>query len=382
MSSPTVGSLFSGVGGFDLGLERAGFSVLWQVEIVPFRQRILARHWPAAERRRDVRTDTDGLGSVDLITGGFPCQDISVAGSGEGLAGAESGLWTELVRVVREIRPPWILVENVPRLLSIHEGQDMALVLETFAELGYGLAWRVLDSQYFGVPQRRRRLYIVGCMGAPCPLEILFEPESVLGNSEEGGSPKSDIAGTLAGGSVRGWSDDLDRGGTFLPEKSHALVSKDSGFYGDGTAETYIAEQARTLRQREGGKHDFDQDTYIVNARQDPIHGAVSLDTNGHSHALVSGTLTRDSSSGKSFGSKPIPGNLVVCPPPDANGVREAPGLPRRLDPATPDGPRYAALGDAVTVPVAEWIGRRLLRAIMERRPHAHEPHTAQVEQL
>src|SRR3990167_9893702 len=115
---------------------------------------------------------------IDLIAFGFPCQDISNANpKGKGLKGERSSLFFECMRIVDIFNPTWLLIENVPRLLSINEGGDFAIVLQTLSESGYGYSWRVLDSQYFGVAQRRKRVFIVGCFGRECPPEILFEQD-------------------------------------------------------------------------------------------------------------------------------------------------------------------------------------------------------------
>src|SRR5690625_1118978 len=121
----TFGSLFAGIGGFDLGLEQSGMDCKWQVEIEPFPRRVLERHWPGLHRPEDVR-DVGGnnLESVDLICGGFPCQDLSVAGRRAGLAGERSGLFFEFMRIVDELAPCWVLIENVPGLLSSAGGRD------------------------------------------------------------------------------------------------------------------------------------------------------------------------------------------------------------------------------------------------------------------
>lgn len=141
MRAMRVGSLFSGIGGFDLGLERAGMTCSWQVEIDPFCQQVLAHHWPDTQRFEDVKeVGKHNLQPVELICGGFPCQDLSVAGNRAGLAGERSGLWFEFARIAGELRPNWIVVENVPGLFSSNKGQDFATVLKTIAELGYGVA--------------------------------------------------------------------------------------------------------------------------------------------------------------------------------------------------------------------------------------------------
>ena len=182
-----VGSLFSGVGGFDLGLERAGMEIAWQVEIDPQSRSVLRHHWPNAELHKDVNdVGRTNLAPVDLICGGFPCQDLSVAGKREGMAGQRSGLWWEFHRILGELTPRWCLIENVPGLLSSNEGRDMLALVDSLEQLGYGWSYRILDSQHFGVAQRRRRVFIVGHLGGPCPPEILLESEGVSWDSEEG----------------------------------------------------------------------------------------------------------------------------------------------------------------------------------------------------
>jgi DNA (cytosine-5)-methyltransferase 1 len=154
----TVGSLFAGIGGFDLGLERAGFTVRWQVEIDPFCNRVLEKHWPHVRRYRDVRTvGAHNLEPVDFICGGFPCQDIASNGTKAGLAGAKSGLFSEVVRVVSELRPRGVLLENVADLLV----RGMGTVLGELATLGYDAEWDCIPAAAFGLPQPRWRVFIV-----------------------------------------------------------------------------------------------------------------------------------------------------------------------------------------------------------------------------
>jgi DNA (cytosine-5)-methyltransferase 1 len=155
----TCGDLFAGIGGMSLGLERAGFTVRWQVEREPFCENILARHWPDVVRRRDVRFAGAGnLEPVDLIAGGFPCQDISAAGKGVGITGWRSGLWREFARIVRELRPRWVLVENVPALRR--RGADT--VLGDLEAAGYACWPLVVGARHVGAPHRRDRVWIVG----------------------------------------------------------------------------------------------------------------------------------------------------------------------------------------------------------------------------
>lgn len=154
----TFGSLFSGIGGMDLGLERAGLRCAWQVEIDEYCRRVLAKHWPDVEKYEDVRTvGKHNLARVDVITGGFPCQDVSVAGKRAGLAGERSGLWTEYFRIIGELRPRVALIENVPGLLTA--GFDR--VLCDLASIGYDAEWETISACAFGAPHPRRRLFTV-----------------------------------------------------------------------------------------------------------------------------------------------------------------------------------------------------------------------------
>jgi DNA (cytosine-5)-methyltransferase 1 len=155
----TFGSLFAGIGGFDLGLERAGMVCKWQVEIDDYARRVLAKHWPDVPRHDDVRTfpTADRDWAVDVICGGFPCQDISIAGKGAGLAGERSGLWYEYARIISELRPRYVIVENVAALLA----RGMDAVLGSLSTLGYDAEWHVIPASAVGAPHRRERVWIV-----------------------------------------------------------------------------------------------------------------------------------------------------------------------------------------------------------------------------
>ena len=189
----TFGSLFTGIGGIDLGLERAVMVCKWQVEIDPFATKVLEKHWPDVARFRDVRechgagfcdvADAESAGEaatqqsgqlrgveqscthclspVDLICGGFPCQDVSLAGKRAGLQGKRSTLWSEFARLIRELRPRWVLAENVPGLYSASDGRFFGRVLRDLAESGYSAEWDSLPAAAFGAPHRRYRVFIV-----------------------------------------------------------------------------------------------------------------------------------------------------------------------------------------------------------------------------
>jgi len=154
----TFGSLFAGIGGIDLGLERVGMECRWQVEIDPWCRRVLAKHWPDVRQYTDVRrVGYSILEPVDLICGGFPCQDISVAGKRAGIEGERSGLWTDFARIVRVLRPRYVLVENVANLLA----GGIERVLADLAESGYDAEWDCIPAAAVGAPHRRDRVYLV-----------------------------------------------------------------------------------------------------------------------------------------------------------------------------------------------------------------------------
>lgn len=200
-----------------MGFERAGIETVLQAECDPACLRALKRRWPNAALVSDVRmvgerrlglglATADATGSgyqtsthVDLVYGGFPCQDVSVAGKRAGLSGERSGLWSEFRRVLHELRPWWTVVENVPGLLTSNAGRDFATILFQLVELGYGVSWRVLDAQHFGVPQRRRRVFVVGCLGNESrAAQVLAVCESCGGNPEARRETRQDVASAIA----------------------------------------------------------------------------------------------------------------------------------------------------------------------------------------
>lgn len=155
----TLGSLFAGIGGIDLGFERAGFTPAWQVEIDPFCRKVLEKHWPNVRRHDDVKTfPPEGDWSVDVIAGGFPCQDISNAGNREGIKeGTRSGLWAEFAKIISVVRPRIVVVENVAALL----GLGMGRVCGDLARLGFDAEWSIVSACAMGAPHTRERLFII-----------------------------------------------------------------------------------------------------------------------------------------------------------------------------------------------------------------------------
>lgn len=281
----TFGSLFAGIGGFDLGFERAGIQTRWQVEIDPSCRDILARHFPEAARYADVR-EVNGatLPPVDVIAFGSPCQDLSVAGQRCGMAGERSGLYFEAMRVIQEMRdatdgrcPTLAVWENVEGALSSHAGRDFGAVLDALAECGaVDIGWSVLDSQYWGVAQRRRRVFVVADFGGERSGEILALTESLCGNPAPGRTAWQDIAGPFgqvasAGGGHRL---DIDNAGAYIPVSPtlESGTNRTGGTRPPGTtvdtAETLVV--SRTLTSPTGERRDGESDTFILQSVNTP----------------------------------------------------------------------------------------------------------------
>ena len=235
MSNMTLGSLFDGSGGFPLGGMLAGITPVWASEIEPFPIRVTTKRLPFMKHYGNV-SEMDGgkVEPVDIITFGSPCQDMSVAGKRAGLEGSRSNLFYEAVRIIKEMRkatggeyPKWACWENVPGAFSSSGGEDFRCVLESLCGVidesvsipkpkkwanageilgdGYSLAWRVLDAQYWGVPQRRKRIYLVADFAGQRAGKVLFESEGLSGYTPQGfhswqGSPGAAEEGTHPAG--------------------------------------------------------------------------------------------------------------------------------------------------------------------------------------
>lgn len=247
-----VVSLFSGIGGFDEGFRRAGFDVAAACEIDPACRRVLRRHFPEMEIYDDVQTITETTfagRTVDVLVGGFPCQDLSVAGRRAGLAGKRSGLWFEFLRIIGSYLPRWVVIENVPGLLSSHGGADFAVLLRGLVECGYGVAWRVLDAQYFGLAQRRERVFVVASLRSGRAAEVLFEREGGGWHPAPRREAGERIAATLTAGIGAGR-------GVNAPGRRREDDVNLVGF-GDGI------DRARCLTTHEGNRQDFESTTMI-----------------------------------------------------------------------------------------------------------------------
>jgi DNA (cytosine-5)-methyltransferase 1 len=391
MQTPTLslGSLFSGIEGFGLGFERTGkFKIQWQVEQDAFCNRVLGDHWPAVPRHADVcKVGRKNLAKVDCITAGVPCQDVSIAGRRAGLAGKRTGLFYEFARILRELRPTWFVFENVPGLFSSDRGRDFGKILRVLmVECGYGVSWRVLDSRYFGVAQRRRRVFVVGYFGKPCPPEILFEREGGAWHPASRGEAWASLAGSLAAGThASGFNGRDAENGNIVAGTINSRHSPN----GHGAAGPRVEDipnlVAHSLSSHGSDRYDPNGNDYIAapltsgshpgsNApgrrNEDDFNLCVIQDCRGRRENRQNGIGI--SEGGPCYSLTKVDRHAVgfnVSAPPNADGVRDFAGLPPGMDdpesnallPRGEDSPRYRALGNAVTQTVAYWIAKRIV---------------------
>ena len=231
-------SLFSGIGGFELGLSRYGHDLALTCEIDPAAQSVLRARWPGAKLTPDIRSVTRLPKGVDLLTAGFPCQDLSSSGQKSGITGARSGLVGEVFRLLSRSRPEWVVIENVHFMLHLAKGAGIRTIVDALEAAGYSWAYRVLDTQGFGLPQRRRRVFVVASLSGD-PRDVLL--------SDSGPSPaaivKSDAPigfywteGTFATGLAANAVPPLKGGSTIGIPSPPAILMPD-GFVGTPSIE-------------------------------------------------------------------------------------------------------------------------------------------------
>lgn len=326
----TVGSLFSGIGGLDLGLERAGMVIKWQVENNEYCQRVLAKHWPNMKRYGDVRDcGADNLERVDLICGGFPCQPVSCAGKRQGVAD-QRWLWPEFARIIRELGPQVVLAENVPGLLSIDAGRVFGTVLRDLAACGYDAEWGCIPAAAVGAPHIRYRVFILArWIGSPSELRSgcalanpgrngfgqFQQPTSAIANS----SNTRTRSETMADTDCRGQQEFAEF---------------------DGEAELNSANRYPQRRHANGCSDDVSND-------------------DGKGCADIQGQCATSEAHGSAFaGANRREPEGIWSPEPNVGRVAD--GVPRRVD-------RLRCLGNAVVPQVAEWIGRRIVDSEKEK---------------
>ena len=415
----TYGSVCSGIEAASIAWHSLGWRAAFLSEIDAFPRAVLKHHYPETPLHGDFTTIRAGeYEPIDLLVGGTPCQSFSVAGLRGGLDDDRGNLALEYLKLVDRLRPRWVVWENVPGVLSSNRGRDFGSILGGLVELGYGFAYRVLDAQFFGVPQRRRRVFVVGYLGDWRPAAaVLFERQSLQGHSPPSRTPRESIARPIGAGSPggSGYRNDADTADNLI---ANCLNAKGGSGCIDAESETFIAHSLRAdgfdasedgtgrgtplvpvefdptqitsatnrsnpqpggpchplapgahapaiafnLRGREGGSQPETADVASLRAA-----------TGGSSRSYVAQTLTaaQHRSGGALAGNSAGVVNPVFPP---AGGVRRL--TPRECERLqgfpddytlipyrgkfAADGPRYKALGNSMAIPVMRWIGERI----------------------
>ena len=382
-------SFFSGVGGLDLGFERAGIETVSMCEIEPYASSVLATHWPdvvnhgdivalaekelkggkegdyqfpaevqqaADEVQRSSRpADNQGGASgsddwkrADIWSGGFPCQDLSVAGKRAGFSGSRSSLAFTYLDLVERFRPRWLVLENVPGLFTSNGGRDFLRLLSEVDQLGYGVAWRTLDARYFGVPQRRRRVFIVASLGTDSASEVLFECEGGCGHSSasqsswQGASSNAGQRPEVAGAILSRYH----KGATSTVEPGQLIV----GSQADASGVRKADELSRRMDDSQTVVGSVAKEEGPVKAYRKSRRAQSNQDYETWVEDSIANTLNLFDSSGVRTTHAVIGG-----------GTSESEMLPDGLD-----SHRYRCCGNGVVSNVAEWIGRRIV-AVHER---------------
>jgi len=328
-------SVCDGIGAAHAAWRPLGWECSWTAEIAPFPAAVITSHYPGTINLGDItkitEKDLDRQQPIDLLVGGTPCQSFSVAGLRGGLADSRGNLALRFFQLAGALRPSWVVWENVPGVLSSDKGRDFGTILGALGQLGYGFAYRILDAQYFGVPQRRRRVFVVGYLGDwRRAAEVLFERESLSGNPAPSRRAGERIAGTISPGAHPGGANGQDAyAGN---QVARPLRSSEDGT-GRGTPIIAIQERASSENLRHGPQGSGMQEdcAFTMEARRTPQAVA-------------------------HFGVRRIT-------PLEAERLQGFPdhwtAIQYRGKPAA-DAPRYCAIGNSMAVPCMVWLGQRI----------------------
>jgi len=400
----------SGIGGWEQA--NPDMQHVWASEIEPFPAAVLAERQgtPNAGDMTKIATGETDLGPIDLLCGGTPCQSFSVAGLRKGLADPRGNLAVAYLEIARRYQPKWLVWENVPGVLSSNGGRDFGSILGGMVQLGYGVAYRVLDAQYFGVPQRRRRVFVVGCLGDwRGAAAVLFERHSLSGNPAPRREAREKVADSLTVGA--------NQYSGFVGEPVAQCVTTGTGQRYDAESETLVATPIQEVGERTEQSTDDPRAGIGIAKQGDPMftlqagaHHAVAF-TGDVTHALNTannGKMSSEDGTGRGVPTVALSnrGNdtgevaeTLRSDPHGAHPMVAQTAAVRRLTPAecealqgfprgytnipgynprytgpyggnkgVADGPRYKALGNSMAVPVVRWIGERIdaVRAIQD----------------
>jgi len=408
------GSVCSGVEAATVAWHPLGWEPQWFSEIEKFPSAVLAHHYPNVPNFGDMTQYKDWPDdrSIDLLVGGTPCQSFSVAGLRKGLDDPRGNLMLTYLAIAAQYRPKWLVWENVPGVLSSNRGRDFGSFLGALGQCGYGFAYRVLDAQFYGVPQRRRRVFVVGCAGDwRRAAAVLFERESLSGHPAPGRKARQETAGTVTtragSGGGGGLGTDEACSGYLQPTWPAEIASTLNAAFGDkqGLEDQHINSGAPlfvpdSVRPLTAGMHKGPRGTEAVESNHVIAFGAQNSATQGDSVSTeVTPTLDKSKTpavawsimpmnSGKDYKARvtdvaqplmaagPVGGNqggdfvqasaVRRLTPVECERLQGFPDdytqIPWRNKPAEscPDGPRYKAMGNSMAVPVMRWIGERI----------------------
>lgn len=325
------GSVCSGIEAASLAWKDLGWKCSFLSEIDEFPRAVLSHHYPDSPLHGDFTTIQAGdYEPIDLLIGGTPCQSFSIAGLRKGLEDERGNLALEYLRLVDRLQPTWVVWENVTGVLSSNGGRDFGAFLGALEELGYKWAYRTLDAQYFGVPQRRRRVFVVGHIGDPRrPGEVLFDPESVSGHSPPSSQSQQRSTAFIATGAEGG-----------------------SGAGVMSTLDTQCGLQKMTHQNVKNGHIILERyTTGTITARMLPALGARDVEEGAiHPEAYGENYLVRKLTPVECERLQGFPDNYTAVP---YKGKK-----PEKC----PVTPRYTAIGNSMAVPVMKWLGERINR--------------------
>jgi DNA (cytosine-5)-methyltransferase 1 len=375
------GSVCSGIEAATVAWHGLGWTSSFFSEIDKFPRAVLAAHYPEVPLHGDFTTIKAGeYDPIDLLVGGTPCQSFSIAGLRGGLADGRGNLALEYLKLAQRLRPKWLVWENVPGVLSSAGGRDFGSILGGLVELGYGFAYRVLDAQYFGVPQRRRRVFVVGHFGDwRRAAAVLFERHSLQGHSaprrEAGQRAAPTISARTEGGGGLGTDFDLDGGviewppqvapslyakfGNKMGLENQHLDSLKGGLFTFAIQERAVSENLQNGPQGKGFQPDH---AYTLEARNNvqaiaftqnqrdeirelTVAGAIAAEPGMKQQTYVTTSAVRRLTPRECERLQGFPDDYTL--------------ISHRGKPAA-DGPRYKALGNSMAVPVMRWIGERI----------------------
>jgi DNA (cytosine-5)-methyltransferase 1 len=366
MTMIKYGSVCSGVEAATVAWHSLGWQPQWFSEIEKFPSAVLKHHYPAVPNHGDMTKfkEWNDDRPINVLVGGTPCQSFSVAGLRKGLDDPRGNLMLTYLAIAAKYRPKWLVWENVPGVLSSNGGLDFASLLRGMGELGYGFAYRVLDAQYFGVAQRRRRVFVVGYLGSwQRAAAVLFERHSLQGNIAPRREEGEKVAPTVTTGAP------FSRTGNESVE-CEAIVAQclttRTGTAFDPFMETMPI--AFSSKQQSMKTSDNVANTLGANDYKEPQAVAISCDltwragdqANAESYNNLAGTLNCNKGQRGGIIAKQDVRRLTPIECERLQGFPDNYTDIRLNDKQTPDGPRYKAMGNSMAVPVMNWIGRRI----------------------